>query len=139
MELASGLLSAESGKIYAKSKPVLAQQNYNGALFEAFAADDVAFGPKNLGLKGKALVEKVKESMNIVGLPFDEFKDKQTFALSGGERRKLAIAGILALDSDIIMFDEPTAALDGPSKIKMMELFRQLANNGKTVIFTAAA
>lgn len=136
LELASGLLSAESGKIYAKSKPVLAQQNYNGALFEAFAADDVAFGPKNSGLKGKALVEKVKESMNIVGLPFDEFKDKQTFALSGGERRKLAIAGILALDSDIIMFDEPTAALDGPSKIKMMELFRQLANNGKTVIFS---
>lgn len=136
LELASGLLNPQSGKILSTSKPVLAQQNYNSALFEVFAADDVAFGPRNLGLKGKELYEKVKTSMNIVGLPFEEFKDKQTFTLSGGEKRKLAIAGILALDSEIIMFDEPTAALDGPSKYNMMKLFRELADNGKTVIFS---
>lgn len=136
LELASGLLNPQSGKILATSKPVLAQQNYNSALFEVFAADDVAFGPRNLGLKGKELYEKVKTSMNIVGLPFEEFKDKQTFTLSGGEKRKLAIAGIIALDSEIIMFDEPTAALDGPSKYNMMKLFRELADNGKTVIFS---
>ena len=136
MELACGLLKCNSGEIYCKSAPVIAQQNCSDALFENFAADDVAFGPKNLGIKGKELKARVVAAMDAVKLPFDTFGDRQTVQLSGGEQRRLAIAGILAMDSDILFFDEPTAGLDGDSRFEVMMLLRKLADQGKTVFFS---
>ena len=136
MELACGLLKCDSGEIYCKSSPVIAQQNCTDALFESFAADDVAFGPKNLGIKGKKLKERVVEAMEAVKLPYETFGDRQTVQLSGGEQRRLAIAGILAMDSDILFFDEPTAGLDGESRYEVMMLLRKLADEGKTVFFS---
>ena len=136
MELACGLLKANSGEIFCKSIPVLAQQNCSSALFESFAADDVAFGPKNLGIKGKELKQRVIAAMEAVNLPYNKFGDRQTIRLSGGEQRRLAIAGILAMDSDIVFFDEPTAGLDGKARYDVMCLLKKLAEQGKTVLFS---
>ena len=136
LEVCAGLQVPESGTISAKPWPALAQQNAQAALFEAFAADDVAFGPRNRGVKGKELTALVRKSMDQAALPFEEFGERHTFELSGGEQRRLAIAGILALDADVIMFDEPTAGLDSPSRAEVMNLLRSLANQGKTVIFS---
>lgn len=137
LELGAGLLKASSGKVLCNEYPALAQQNCSAALFEAFAADDVAFGPRNNGIKGKALVELVRNSMEKAGLPFDEYAERQSACLSGGEQRRLAIAGILAMGRDVIFFDEPTASLDGKARIKVMNMLRQLADEGKTVLFTS--
>ena len=136
LELGAGLLQAGSGQVLCNKKPALAQQNCAAALFEAFAADDVAFGPKNDGVKGKALVELVRSSMDMAGLPFDQYAERQSAGLSGGEQRRLAIAGILAMNKDILFFDEPTAGLDGISRSHVMKMLRSLAEQGKTVLFT---
>lgn len=135
-ECLAGLNRLTSGKIYAKSRPVLALQESEAALFESYAADDVAFGAKNRGLKGKALLERVKDSMRDVGLPYEEFGNRATFRMSGGEKRKLSLAGILALDADILIFDEPTSALDTASRKTVLETLRKLADSGKTVLFS---
>ena len=136
LELSAGLLNPKSGKVFCEKRPSLALQDASSALFEAFAADDVAFGPKNLGKKGKELKNLVRNSMETAGLPFEQFADRGTFMLSGGEKRKLALAGIIALDSDVILFDEPTAGLDPKSRRNIMVQFRKLVESGKTVVFS---
>jgi energy-coupling factor transport system ATP-binding protein len=136
LELGAGLLKPAGGKVLCNCKPALAQQNCSAALFEAFAADDVAFGPRNDGVKGKTLVERVRNAMDRAGLPFKEYGERQSAGLSGGEQRRLAIAGILAMDRDVVFFDEPTAGLDGVARAHVMKMLRSLAAEGKTVLFT---
>lgn len=136
LELGAGLLTPSGGQIYCSEYPALAQQNCAAALFEAFAADDVAFAPKNNGVKGKELVELVKKSMDMAGIPFAQYAERQSAGLSGGEQRRLAIAGILAMKRNVLFFDEPTAGLDGESRNKIMHMLRSLADEGKTVLFT---
>lgn len=135
LELAAGLLEQKSGFI-SGVRGALAQQNAQAALFEQFAGDDVAFGPRNFGKSGKELVEIVKKSMNQAGIPFDEFSERQTVALSGGEKRRLSIAGIIALDNDVLLFDEPTAGLDSKSRTQVMKMMEELASEGKTILFS---
>ena len=74
--------------------------------------------------------------MNRVNLPFEEFASKQTNCLSGGQKRRLSVAGIIAMKGDILLFDEPSAGLDGAAKYTVMHLLRSLAESGKTVLFT---
>lgn len=136
LEMAAGLLAPSCGEIRCDSRPALCRQNSDAALFERFAADDVAFGPKNNGVRGKALVSLVKRSMDEAGIPYAEYAERQTTELSGGEKRRLAVAGIIALDAPILLFDEPTAGLDGPSRAKTMALLRALAVAGHTVLFS---
>ena len=136
LEILAGLKKQDSGTVRSAGKPLLCQQNSDAALFEAFAADDVAFGPKNSGIKGKELLECVKTAMNRVNLPFEEFASKQTNCLSGGQKRRLSVAGIIAMKGDILLFDEPSAGLDGAAKYTVMHLLRSLAESGKTVLFT---
>lgn len=136
LEILAGLKEQDSGTVRSADKPLLCQQNSDAALFEAFAADDVAFGPKNSGIKGKELLECVKTAMNRVNLPFEEFASKQTNCLSGGQKRRLSVAGIIAMKGDILLFDEPSAGLDGAAKYTVMHLLRSLAESGKTVLFT---
>ena len=135
-ECLSGLKNIQSGSVKSSSRPVLALQESEAALFKTYAADDVAFGAENNGLKDKELVDAVKKSMNLAGLPFSEFADRATFNLSGGEKRKLSLAGIIALDKDIMIFDEPTSALDSQSRKNVLEALRSLAESGKTVLFS---
>ncbi len=135
-ECLAGLRSPDSGKIFAKERPVLSLQESEASLFAPYAADDVAFGPKNKGVEGKELLNRVKESMELAGLSYQDFGNRGTFKLSGGEKRKLSLAGIIALDNDIIIFDEPTSALDPLSRITVLESLKKLAGSGKTVLFS---
>lgn len=136
MEIGCGLIKPDSGEIDAAGVPVLALQNSAEALFENFAVDDVAFGPSNKGVSGKKLLADVKEAMEKANLPYDKFKDRQTFGLSGGEQKRLAIAGVLAMKADVVFFDEPSAGLDGESRWAVMNMMRKLADEGKTVVFS---
>lgn len=136
LETLAGLHKPLKGSIYSSVRPVLALQESEAALFEPFASDDVAFGPRNQGLAGRQLVNRVKEAMNLADLPFDSFAERQTFSLSGGEKRRLSLAGIIALDSDILLFDEPTAGLDPEARKNVMTTLRLLAKKGKTVLFS---
>lgn len=135
-ECLSGLNLECKGKVYAEDRPALALQESEASLFATYAADDVAFGAKNRGVEGKALLERVKNSMEKAGLPFKDFADRHTFELSGGEKRKLSVAGIIALDSSILIFDEPTAGLDPQSRKIMLSTLQSLAREGKTVLFS---
>ena len=135
-EIASGLLEIQEGEILAIERPVLALQEAESALFENFAADDVAFGPINKGLTGKKLKEKVVSSMELTGLEYSVFGNRNTKALSGGEKRRLSLAGIIALDSSILFFDEPTAGLDPQGRKQILKTLEKLSKQGKTVIYS---
>lgn len=135
-ECLAGLKKADSGFIKSICTPALALQESEAALFERYAADDVAFGAANEGLEGKALLNRVKESMELAGLSYKEYADRPSFNLSGGEKRKLSIAGIIALNKDVLIFDEPTSALDGRSRARVLKTLRLLADGGKTVLFS---
>ena len=102
-------------------------------LFEETVEKDILFGPKNFGFEKEKLEGLASKVLNIVGLD-DSFLKKSPFELSGGEKRRVAIAGILAFDPDVLIVDEPTAELEQISSIKMMELFKKLNEMGKTII-----
>ncbi len=94
-------------------------------LFEETVLKDIAFGPKNFGLKEAAANRKAVEAMKLVGLD-SKLLDRSPLELSGGQKRRVAIAGILAMDPEVIVLDEPTAGLDPQGTVEMMELFRKL-------------
>ena len=102
-------------------------------LFEETVEKDVAFGPKNFGLKNEEALEKAHEALKQVGLDETYYK-RAPFELSGGERRKVAIAGILAIDPDILIFDEPTVGFDPASAKELMGLIVEMHKQGKTII-----
>ncbi len=95
-------------------------------LFEETVYQDIAFGPKNLGLNKDEVQERVKEVMGLVGLDYQEFKDRSPFNLSGGQQRKVAIAGVLALKPDVLVLDEPSAGLDPQGRKQLAELLKYL-------------
>ena len=102
-------------------------------LFEETVEKDVAFGVKNYGVKGDAALEKAHEALAKMGLDGSYYK-RPPFELSGGERRKVAIAGILAIDPDILIFDEPTVGFDPASAKELMNTIVDLHKQGKTII-----
>lgn len=81
-------------------------------LFEETVAKDVAFGPKNLGLSDEQIEERVREAIELVGLDYETVKDRSPFELSGGQKRRVAIAGVVAMRPEVLILDEPTAGLD---------------------------
>ena len=102
-------------------------------LFEETVEKDVAFGVKNFGVKGEEAIKRAHEALNQVGLDESYYK-RAPFDLSGGEKRKVAIAGILVIDPDILIFDEPTAGFDPQSSKELMNLITEFHKNGKTII-----
>ena len=102
-------------------------------LFEETVEKDVAFGVKNFGAKQEEALEKAHEALSKVGLDENYYK-RAPFELSGGERRKVAIAGILAIDPDILVFDEPTVGFDPASAKDLMNMICEFHKQGKTII-----
>ncbi|MGM0601882.1 MAG: energy-coupling factor transporter ATPase [Bacillota bacterium] len=98
-------------------------------LFEETVYADIAFGPKNLGFTKEEIKKRVAEVMELVGLDFNEFKDRSPFNLSGGQQRKVAIAGVLALKPEVLVLDEPTAGLDPSGRDQLSDLLKYLHEN----------
>lgn len=102
-------------------------------LFESTVARDVAFGPQNFGVPQNEALELATRSIERVGLPADVLQ-KSPFDLSGGQMRRVAIAGVLAMQPEILVLDEPTAGLDPRGRREMMALFARLHAEGQTVV-----
>ncbi|MBQ5956807.1 MAG: energy-coupling factor transporter ATPase [Clostridia bacterium] len=103
-------------------------------LFEETVEKDVAYGPKKLGFSEEETALRVRNAIELVGLDYEEVKDKSPFALSGGQKRKAAIAGVLSMDPDILILDEPIAGLDPAGRESFMEIIKDLNTTGKTII-----
>jgi energy-coupling factor transport system ATP-binding protein len=103
-------------------------------LFERYVGDDIAFGPRNLRLDRAEVRERVHRAMDAVGLDFETFKDRHTFSLSGGERRRVALAGVLALEPRILVLDEPTAGLDPAARRVLLDHILALHRNGISLV-----
>ncbi|PKO13276.1 MAG: energy-coupling factor transporter ATPase [Chloroflexi bacterium HGW-Chloroflexi-10] len=112
-------------------------QNPNYQLFEQYVGDEIAYGLRLLGFAGPELRERVRHAMQWVGLDFEVFKDRMTFALSGGERRKVALASTLALDPTLLLLDEPTAGLDPVARRDILARIKSIHQQGKTIIVSS--
>ena len=145
----NGLLKGDSGKIFIDGEDItIKKMNLNHIrkkvglvfqyaeyqLFEETVEKDIAFGPKNLGLSDDEINEKVKKAMNIVGLEYEKFKDKSPFELSGGQKRRVAIAGVVAMGPEILILDEPTAGLDPKGRDDILFQIRELHRQFKLTV-----
>ena len=107
-------------------------------LFEETVEKDIAFGPFNLGLDENEVNSRVKASMQAVGLNYEEYKDKSPFELSGGQKRRVAIAGVIAMNPEVLILDEPTAGLDPGGRDEIFELIKTLhRENDMTIILSS--
>ena len=103
-------------------------------LFEETVARDVAFGPKNMGLTEEEIAPRVQEALRLVGLSPEEFSEKSPFELSGGEKRRAALAGILAMRPKYLVLDEPMAGLDPRGRHEILTLIESLRSEYGTGI-----
>lgn len=137
----NGLLKPNSGSIiiddvditekkinlnFIRKKVGLVFQYPEYQLFEETIEKDIAFGPKNLGLSDDDINKRVKRAMNMVGLDYEKYKDKSPFELSGGQKRRVAIAGVVAMEPKILILDEPTAGLDPKGRDEILGKIKDL-------------
>lgn len=137
----NGLLRPDSGKITVgevcitdpstkmtevRRKVGLVFQYPEYQLFEETVAKDVAFGPKQVGMTGEKLDRVVADSIRLTGLDYEEVKERSPFELSGGQTRRVAIAGVLAMKPEILILDEPTAGLDPSAHRDVLDLIRRI-------------
>ncbi len=112
-------------------------QTPESQIFEQYVGDEIAYGPRLAGLTGEALRERVRWAMALVGLDFEAFKDRYTFALSGGEKRKVALAAILSLQPRALLLDEPTAGLDPASRVEILDHLTALQHSGMVLAISS--
>lgn len=111
-------------------------QNPEAYFFEQYVGDEIAYGPKLMhGREG--LRDRVKRAMGWVGLDFERFKDRLTLTLSGGEKRKVALASALAMEPGLLILDEPTAGLDPLSRNSLLKVLKQLQAHGMEVVLSS--
>lgn len=149
MQQLNGLLRPDSGKITVgevcitdpstkmtevRRKVGLVFQYPEYQLFEETVAKDVAFGPKQVGITGEELERVVEESIRLTGLDYEEVKERSPFELSGGQKRRVAIAGVLAMKPEILILDEPTAGLDPSAHRDVLELIRRIHRQERMTI-----
>ncbi len=103
-------------------------------LFEETVYKDVAYGPLKTGIDPREIESRVRVALGLVGLDYDLYKDKSPFELSGGQKRKAAIAGVLAMEPKILIMDEPIAGLDPQGRESLMDLVRDLNHVGTTIL-----
>ena len=145
----NGLLKPETGNIVIEGTDITAQgvsmrdirkkvglvfQYPEYQLFEETVEKDVAFGPKNLGLREDEITERVKESLELVGIDYEIFKDRSPFELSGGQKRRVAIAGVLAMNPSVLILDEPTAGLDPGAHRDILEMIKKVHEKQENII-----
>ncbi|WP_456471871.1 ATP-binding cassette domain-containing protein [Methanocaldococcus sp.] len=145
----NGILRPTKGEVLLKGKPIrydkksllevrrtvgIVFQNPDDQIFAPTVKDDVAFGPLNLGLPKEEVEKRVKEALKAVGL--EGVEDKPPHHLSGGQKKRVAIAGILAMNPEVMILDEPTAGLDPLGASKIMKLLYNLNKKGITIIIS---
>ena len=118
-----------------RRKVSLAFQQPEDQIFEQYVGDEVAYAPRHLGYEGK-LADVVKEAMQAVGLDFEAYKDRLTSGLSGGEKRKVALASILAVKADILLLDEPFSGLDPQSNQELIGYLQRIHADGHTLLIS---
>lgn len=149
----NGIMKPSSGKIYVNDFDItdrsqnlteirkrvgIVFQYAEYQLFEETVEKDIAFGPQNLGLSEEEVQERVKKAMSDVGLDYDQFSQKSPFDLSGGQKRRVAIAGVIAMHPEVLILDEPTAGLDPGGRDEIFELIKSLhENNAMTIILSS--
>ncbi len=146
----NGLLKPDSGNVFIngininkRSKEALIQKRKVGLvfqypeyqLFEETIGDDIRFGPKNYGLDTKEIEKRVRFSMEVVGLSYHEYVNRSPFFLSGGQRRRVALAGILVLEPEYLILDEPSSGLDPNGKRYILDKISEIQKKrGCTVV-----
>lgn len=149
----NGLERATSGKIFIDDVDITAKdikltdirkkvglvfQYSEYQLFEETIEKDIAFGPTNLKLSQDEINNRVKKAMNMVGLDYEIYKDKSPFDLSGGQKRRVAIAGVIAMEPKVLILDEPTAGLDPKGRDDILAQIRQLHDKyGMTIVLVS--
>lgn len=103
-------------------------------LFEETIERDIAFGPRNLDLSEEEILKRVKSSMDSVGLDYETYKDKSPFELSGGLKRRVAIAGVLAMEPKVLILDEPTAGLDPRGRDEILSEIKSIHEKRKITV-----
>ena len=103
-------------------------------LFEVNVAKDVAYGPKNLGLSEEEIDQRVREAIALVGLDYETIKDRSPFELSGGQRRAVAIAGVIAMRPEVLILDEPTAGLDPKAHKDILDMIKEVHRRTGNII-----
>src|SRR5690606_12888290 len=107
-------------------------------LFEETVYKDIAFGPRNLGLDEGEIDSRVKKAMELVGLDFENMRDRSPFELSGGQKRRVAIAGVVAMEPKVLILDEPTAGLDPKGRDEILgEIQNLYKKEGITIILVS--
>ncbi len=144
----SGLLKPKSGRIAINDVDILNKgvvvddirrkigivfQFPEYQLFADTVYNDVAFGPKNLGLSGEEIEVRVKEALSLVALDYGEIKERSPFELSGGQKRKVAIAGVIAMKPEILILDEPTAGLDPKAHKEILQMIEKVHITEKNI------
>lgn len=152
INLMSGLIKPDSGEVLLDGENIndkkfdtsilrrkigVVFQYPENQLFETTVEKDIAFGLKNLGYKKNLIPTMVKEAMSAVGLDYESLKDVSPLSLSGGEKRRVAIAGILASKPEILILDEPTAGLDPSSREEFLKFLTELNRKNITVIMVS--
>ncbi|HEV7979267.1 ABC transporter ATP-binding protein [Amycolatopsis sp.] len=107
-------------------------QNSDAQVFSPNVAEEIAFGPLQLGLSREETTQRVTDVLAMLGI--SGLADRTPFQLSGGQKKKVAIASVLAMNPEVLLFDEPTAALDPRTQMWLIELMAQLAEAGKTIV-----
>lgn len=138
VRLLKGLIKPSSGEIKGlePSKVGLVFQYPELQLFEATVLKDVMFGPLNLGFEAQQASSMAEKALALMGLD-SSFYDRDPLFLSGGEQRRVAIAGILAMDPEVLILDEPTAGLDAKMQKQLFSVLKTLNDQGKTIILVS--
>ncbi|WP_312460528.1 energy-coupling factor transporter ATPase [Proteiniclasticum sp.] len=145
----NGLLKPTSGKIFVdgtditdkstvmseiRKKVGLVFQYPEYQLFEETIEKDIAFGPRNLGLDEEEVLRRVKRAMEMVGLEYEKYKDLSPFEISGGQKRRVAIAGVVAMEPKVLILDEPIAGLDPRGRDAILKQLKKLHEEYKHTV-----